>query len=191
MKKILILTLCLIMLTGCGANNEYTVELSEGDAVVTLDKREDDGVSGTIKIESNTAKDDCEIYEFEYVNDVYRITYPNGVLFAREKETAYKPKQEFVSGDISGYHRSDDLIYIINNRPGADNGKPQNNPGAFFSGFCMVIVGLFNTLAPETVWYMSIGWRIKDSKPTEEAIKFNRFSGIAVAVIGFIMVFTS
>lgn len=191
MKKILIFALCFILLTGCGAKNKYTVELSEGDAVVTLDKREDNGVSGTIKIKSNTIKDDYEIYEFEYVNEVYRITYPNGVLFAKEKETAYKPKQEFVSGDISGYHRSDDLIYIINNRPGADNGKSPNNPGAFFAGFCMIITGLFSALTPETVWYMSIGWRIKDSKPTEEAIKFNRFSGIAVAVIGFIMVFTS
>lgn len=54
--------------------------------------------------------------------------------------------------------------------------------------FILIAVGLFNALTPETAWYLSDGWRYKNAEPSDTALEFTRFGGIAAIVIGVLMI---
>ena len=188
MKKILALMLCLVMLTGCSIK-ENTVELSNGKiAVITAESRDENTVIGTVTIEN-------DVYCFEKTGRHYVITYPNDAVIEIIESTPAewatgKNRTETVTGDISSYVSRDEIVFAINNRPGQPETKG-SNPYNFFIGVLLIVAGLFNVITPETLWYMSIGWRIKNSQPTEEAVKFGRFAGVILMFVGITMVFTS
>ncbi|NLY85974.1 MAG: hypothetical protein GX077_06455 [Tissierellia bacterium] len=52
--------------------------------------------------------------------------------------------------------------------------------------FFLVIIGLFNLLAPRAAWYLEIGWKIKDSEPSDGAIIIHRVFGAILLAIGLL-----
>ncbi|MCM3785053.1 hypothetical protein M3231_18945 [Neobacillus mesonae] len=60
-----------------------------------------------------------------------------------------------------------------------------------FFGFLFIIGGLIAALSPHTAWYLSIGWRFKDTEPSDLALVVERIAGIILAVIGFILIVSS
>ncbi len=174
MKKIFALLLCLVMLTGCGQKKDYSLP-DNYEAVIHFNNPEGKTYTGKIEVKGNsTGREDT--YEFVLQKGKCEITYPNGAVFSDGE----------ITGDAGGYIDGNILESML-----ANSVKPaaEKDSELFFIGVIVIVIGLFNALTPETAWYISIGWRIKDSKPTEGAVKFGRIAGIAAAVIGFIMVF--
>lgn len=50
--------------------------------------------------------------------------------------------------------------------------------------FFLILIGLFNVLCPKASWFLEIGWKIKDSEPSEGALIFNRVLGVIFCMIG-------
>lgn len=51
-------------------------------------------------------------------------------------------------------------------------------------GIILILIGLFNLILPREAWYLEVGWKLKDSEPSEGAIIFNRVVGGILVVIG-------
>ncbi|WP_096154010.1 DUF6199 family natural product biosynthesis protein [Bacillus sp. FJAT-45066] len=68
--------------------------------------------------------------------------------------------------------------------------KSKSSSGNFFTGLLAIAVGAFLTFAPRSAWYLEIGWKLKDSEPSEAAILMNVFGGIILGIVGIVMMFT-
>ncbi|HHV45910.1 MAG TPA: hypothetical protein GXX53_03230 [Tissierellia bacterium] len=50
--------------------------------------------------------------------------------------------------------------------------------------FFLILIGLFNIFFPRAAWYLEIGWKIKDSEPSEGALIFHRVIGVIFCIAG-------
>lgn len=48
----------------------------------------------------------------------------------------------------------------------------------------LLAVGIFNTAAPQTAWWLEYGWRFKDAEPSDLALGANRILGVVLIFIG-------
>ncbi|URN94588.1 MAG: hypothetical protein NAG76_22690 [Candidatus Pristimantibacillus lignocellulolyticus] len=60
-----------------------------------------------------------------------------------------------------------------------------------FIGLLFLIGGLMAFFSPQTAWYLSIGWKLRDAEPSDAVLAWNRISGVILVLIGFIMVVSS
>ncbi|BCN32870.1 DUF6199 family natural product biosynthesis protein [Anaeromicropila herbilytica] len=51
-------------------------------------------------------------------------------------------------------------------------------------GILMILVGLFYIFLPKVAWYIEIGWKIKDSEPSDASLNFNRVLGVILCIVG-------
>ena len=56
------------------------------------------------------------------------------------------------------------------------------------SGILLLIVGIVVAKLPGMVWFFAVGWLIKDAEPSDSAIKFYRYIGIFLLIIGVISI---
>jgi len=54
-----------------------------------------------------------------------------------------------------------------------------------------IALGAVSTLFPSSAWYMSYGWRYKDTVPSQAALVTQRVGGILLSLIGFVMITAS
>jgi hypothetical protein len=59
-------------------------------------------------------------------------------------------------------------------------------PVAFFA----ILLGLFAALAPETVWYLTEGWKFKHAEPSDFALVMTRLGGGIAVIVGLVGLFT-
>lgn len=55
--------------------------------------------------------------------------------------------------------------------------------------FLLIVIGLFSLLAPRAAWYMEIGWKLKDSEPSEGVLNLNRIIGFVLILVGILKFF--
>lgn len=58
----------------------------------------------------------------------------------------------------------------------------------------LIVLGLVGIIAPEKLWYLQVGYKIKDSEPTDFALFMNRVEGIfclGFAIFMLLFVFSS
>jgi hypothetical protein len=51
----------------------------------------------------------------------------------------------------------------------------------------LLMVGLFNTLAPRAAWYGSIGWKLRDAEPSDVYLAIARMGGVAACIISIVI----
>lgn len=57
-----------------------------------------------------------------------------------------------------------------------------------FVVFIIFIYSIITIFTPRVAWYLSIGWKFKNSEPSDGALVFQRLSGIVVAIVTFIII---
>lgn len=145
------------------------------------------GKTYTIDEEAMTISDQENVYKYEIEGRgssvSYRFIYPNGSTYywtwsgnvghggwsSDYDETLY----------VDGYTLMDILDA---ERP--RESEPKNVPVIIL----LLVVGIFNTAAPQTAWYLSDGWKYKNAEPSEAALEWTRLSGIIVIVIAVFMI---
>lgn len=50
--------------------------------------------------------------------------------------------------------------------------------------FLLILAGLFNVIFPRAAWFLEIGWKIKDSEPSEGALILHRVIGVILCIVG-------
>ncbi|REK75000.1 DUF6199 family natural product biosynthesis protein [Paenibacillus paeoniae] len=58
-------------------------------------------------------------------------------------------------------------------------------------GFILLLFSAVAALSPQSAWYMSIGWKIKDAEPSDAALTMHRITGIIGVIVGFILIVSS
>ncbi|WP_089752009.1 DUF6199 family natural product biosynthesis protein [Halobacillus alkaliphilus] len=51
-------------------------------------------------------------------------------------------------------------------------------------GIVIILVGLFMTIFPYAAWYLEIGWKLRESHPSDLALIADRLGGILASIIG-------
>ncbi|MBB5171952.1 DUF6199 family natural product biosynthesis protein [Texcoconibacillus texcoconensis] len=69
--------------------------------------------------------------------------------------------------------------------PTTSNNQSSGNP----VGIIFILGGLFSAFFPHAAWYLQIGWKLKDTDPSELALIANRVGGGIVAIIGLFTLF--
>lgn len=55
--------------------------------------------------------------------------------------------------------------------------------------FFFIVIGLFYLLGPRAAWYLSNGWKFKDSEPSDGILILNRVLGAILLIIGLLKIF--
>ena len=54
----------------------------------------------------------------------------------------------------------------------------------------VILIGIFNLVAPDAAWYLSRGWQFKDAEPSDAALFMARIGGAAAILIGIVLLFS-
>ncbi|SCZ00373.1 hypothetical protein SAMN05720606_11582 [Paenibacillus polysaccharolyticus] len=58
-------------------------------------------------------------------------------------------------------------------------------------GVLMLIIGLIMAISPYSFWYFRLGWKLKDAKPSDLALRAERFLGVIFVIVGSILIVSS
>lgn len=186
MKKILILTLCLILLTGCGksepndAAKTYEIVVYNTGMTVTFD--ENTRSAGTIR-------DGNDIYHFEYkINGDLEIIYPNG------SKAAFNEKRGIGTGSIGS--PVDDYPSVIAFSWALDDiveskSEKSEGRGRMLLGILLVVSGCIMMFSTKGVWMLNHGWKYKNAQPSEIYLGITKVMGGIVAFIGIMAFITA
>ena len=172
MKRIIVIfLLAALLLSGCAPKE--TVH------TVTVNRNGID-YAFTVDTENRTISDGQYTYTYAVRGDTTTITYPNGAQ--------YYWTQNGMAGfggwddnyDPDTYADGDVLIDILS------EDTRQALRGNIPAGILMIVIGAFNLRFPSKAWYLSYGWRFKDSEPSDTALVVARISGVVAMIIGFV-----
>ena len=57
-------------------------------------------------------------------------------------------------------------------------------------GFMLLFFGGIQAINPEVVWQLEIGWKVKDTEPSDSYLLYTRIVGIVLSISGLILIFT-
>ena len=145
------------------------------------------GKTYMIDEEAGTISDSEHVYRYEVSGGgssvSYSIKYPNG--------SSYYWTWSGNAGHGGWSDDYDETLYVdgrtlmnVLETEMPRESDPKNVPMIIL----LLIVGIFNTVAPQAAWYLSDGWRFKDAEPSETALALTRFGGIVVIVITVFMI---
>lgn len=186
MKKMwtwFLLTVAVIVcLTGCAK--------SESSGTYVVEKQ---GTLFTVDTNNMTISDGENTYHYAVDGSAFRytttITYPDGSTYwwtvDRSGDGNFShgyggwsddyDENRYVAGDVLC-----DALDMSSSEPSSDK-----NPLLIM---LLMVIGLFNLIAPQTSWYLSHGWKYKNAEPSEVAIGLTRFGGGAALVLALIMI---
>ena len=173
----------LLFLAACGRETAErqaeAIEMEvEGQSAVV---RFDQGTlsSGTIEAGENE-------YAFAYdMSGALTIRYPNGSVFTLVNGGAAASLEydgeEFRS---KGYLDGLSLVWGLESALEQARGTSGKNSPSPLLAMVLSSLGLWNLLAPRSVWYLSSGWRYKNVEPSDGAIIVYRLGGVALLFFG-------
>lgn len=53
----------------------------------------------------------------------------------------------------------------------------------------LIIYGLISIFSPKTTWWLSIGWQLRNTEPTEKALIANRIGGAFMVVFSIVLIY--
>ena len=56
-------------------------------------------------------------------------------------------------------------------------------------GLLLIPLGILQAFFPQAFWFINHGWKYKDAEPSELALGLGRVGGVAIALIGLIILF--
>ena len=152
-----------------------------------------DGVRYTVTPISNdkgTISDGTNTYSYRYEADgsgySVTFTYPNGEKYTWKENDSFSSGSTSLDFDSGKYPDGRTLKRVLERSPSAKSKKKSTkNVGLIL--FLLVIGGI-NTVWPQAVWYLDVGWKVKDAEPSEAALTWSRVVGVVVLIIAAVMI---
>ena len=176
-RTISLLALCLLLLlTACGRKT-----------VATVYDVEHNGVTYTVDKEHGTISDSEHTYQIEVGPSGRDVTvhYPDGSHYWWSYGDTVSHGGWSSDYDEDKYAPGDTLLDIY--FPAGPVVR-QESSSNWLVALLLMAVGIFNTAAPETAWYLSRGWQFKNAEPSEAALLLTRCSGVVAIVVGVVLV---
>lgn len=158
-----LLLIAALVLMGCSSEDVYTVK--HESYMLTVDT-----VNGTIF-------DGVDTYSYTGSGDAVTITYPNGATYCQGQTTGEYDAHRYIPGET--------LLEVLP----SDSEEPDTQKGNPLIGSVLIAIGVFNFVLPKASWYISAGWRGKESEPSETTLKASRIVGLVAIVAGIITCF--
>lgn len=179
MKKLftfLIMIIFSISLCSCSVFQERThFTFKNGDTTFTIDT------------ENGTISDGTYLYQYTFSETAsgYRteITYPDGSTYwwNADETGGYGGWSDDYdeSRYINGYFLHEILEKNLTEKIASKN---------IFFIVLLFIIGIFNVAFPRKAWNLEYGWRFKNTEPSDTALGFQRFIGIASLVMAGVLI---
>lgn len=148
-----------------------------------------DNDKGTISDGTNTYS-----YQYDAAGSGYSVTftYPDGETYRCVENGGTSSGAVFSSGsasldfDFDKYPDGMTLKRVLERSPSAKNEKKSTkNVGPIL---LLLVIGVINTAWPQAVWYMDVGWKVKDAEPSEAALTWGRVVGVVLLIIAAVMI---
>ena len=185
MRKVLCILLALLAmlfcLSACSDDSESTYTYSSfynsKEILLTVDP-----LNGTMT-------DGKDIYHYTITDGTHiDITYPNGATYW----STHKPSNGTIH-IVSGWSDDYDRHRYIDGSVLEDALEQQleSHSSSIGIGWCLLLLGsgLFSLLYPELSWFLSYGWRYKNTEPSKLALISARVSGAVIILLAVILLF--
>ncbi len=168
----LLLCLCLLMVTACGAESRSSVYEKDG-FVIDTDNR-------TI-----THGEDVYTYTLSggSSSTFVEFTYPNGATYSWTKQGNMSHGSWSDDYDPERYVEGGDLIDLL------ELEAPRRSRGSPLAALLLLVIGLADAIFPRAAWYLSCGWRFRNAEPSDAALVLGRVSGVILILAGVILFF--
>ena len=183
---VLVLLVALVMvlnLSACAKQTEsytapYTIEHSDG-TVYTVTPSDD--TTGTISDGTYTYS-----YRYKPAGNGYRVTftYPDGETYTWADSGSSGRGETSLNFDFEKYPSGMVLKGLLRKVRTTQEDTSAKNWGLILFLF---FAGAINTAWPRGVWYLDIGWKVKDAEPSESALAWSRGVGIVLLLVAVIM----
>ena len=142
-----------------------------------------DGKTFTVDTQNRTISDGQYEYAYYLSGNTVRITYPNGSTYTWNHEGNAVGSGGW-SGDYNpeAYVDGETLVEVLS--PDSDSGSG----GRIALGLLLAALGLWQILAPRSVWFLTNGWRFKSAEPSDLALGLHRAGGVACLFFGVIAI---
>lgn len=160
LRLLLLLLVAALVLMGCGSEEVYTVK--HESYMLTVDT-----VNGTIF-------DGVDTYTYTVSGDAVTITYPNGATYCQGVTAGEYDAQRYIPGEK--------LLEVL---PSA-SAEVETDTNTPLIGSVLIAIGVVNFILPKAAWYISSGWRNRETEPSETTLKASRIVGLVAIVAGII-----
>lgn len=172
--------LLLLFLAACGSEKKPS----------TVYEVEYQGKVFTVDQEQQTISVDGYVCQFEVSRRgesvEFDVTYPDGSTYWWSESgyggsggwsDDYDP-DKYVAGDV--------LWDVL----GLSVPTKSDGSGRYIGlGLILILLGAVHAIRPQTMWYLSYGWRFKDAEPSDLALFAERAGGIVAIVAGVVCLF--
>lgn len=165
------------LLSACSREETSTVQTVTRDGkVYTIDQSAETISDGTYSYHFQVSRSGGSSVHYEFF-------YPDGSRFywTQEKNGGYGGWSDDYNKEA--YADGHTLLAILNAKTSV---KKEAKPVGL--SIVLFLCGLFNAITPETAWYLSDGWKFKNSEPSDSALQLTRFAGIAAMVLAVCLV---
>jgi len=169
------------LLTGC----EYVPEEYEHTYKVFLSDEE-----YLVDYEKRTITHDGVVYEYTFDEDSYSITYPNGASYWMNSNGIVTSGGWSDNYDTTIYVSGETLEEVILTARRLQNNSRGSFKGNFLIGLLVIGIGALTIAFPKTHWFLSWGWRYKNSEPSNAALTVSAIMGVIIIIAGVILLFT-
>ncbi|WP_078059959.1 DUF6199 family natural product biosynthesis protein [Gracilibacillus timonensis] len=120
----------------------------------------------------------------------------DGYKYEVEFENGHSNSEDHTEGGGPGFWShslSEEEIHLAGetvNRYEKIHGDPSEGASINLAGIILIIVGVIGAIFPYVMWYLEIGWKLKEAEPSDLAIWMNRAGGIIVVIVGVFVLFS-
>ena len=188
-----IVVLCCLFLIGGCADKSKNDKASEQ----TVYQVTENGTEYLIDTEAQTISVGTLQYSYTFSGDSSNydatITYPDGACFHWTKESG-KDGSVYFSGGASRQEDHDALRSLESQDFCEMLADQIATPARHWGGrvlpaLVFLVFGIFAAAFPEAVWYLEIGWKQRDGRPSDLALKVNTGIGILMIVVAILLFF--
>lgn len=139
-----------------------------------------DGIVFSIDTENQTITDGKDVYRYSVEKNSITIIYPNNATYSW-----------FSAGYGSSSGDYDDRRYIsgmilAQALSQAGPKKSGTDPNLVLFGLVCTAIGLWQSISPDSVWYLRHGWKFRNAEPSDIALGLTRLGGGLAIIIGVI-----
>lgn len=154
---VMLLSFSFFITMNASARSQQTIELSNGETVRVSYREQHNGYEYEVMFENGRS------YFYKRSGN---SSSAGGSLELTDEEWKWAEEA------ISKYEQINGAASISNNS--------SSNP----IGLVLILLGILGAIFPQAAWYMEIGWKVRNTEPSELALIANRVGGIVIAIVG-------
>lgn len=154
-----------------------------GDSTLTIKRLSDEW---DYAVESNG-----DTYLVSGTAGSFRVAFPDGRVLRRAHQGSMSTgsTEPGTRATFEDWDTVDALGILVLGSPTADPGQRARPAGMPLVGLILIAAGLVSALNPDLAFFLEIGWRMRDARPSEAYRVFSRILGVILVVVGLFLLF--